>query len=80
MNNKEYYENLFEGYPDVVTLPEFRCMLGGISDAAARRLVREKRVKSYYVNYTYLIPKCWVIEYVLSDDYQTYKKKLKATI
>lgn len=80
MNNKDYYENLFEGYPDVVSLPEFRRMLGGISDAAARRLVREKRVKSYYVNYTYRIPKCWVIEYVLSDDYQNYKKKLKATI
>lgn len=80
MNNKDYYDNLFEGYPDVVTLPEFRRMLGGISDAAVRRLVHEKRVKSYYVNYTYLIPKCWVIEYVMSDDYQKYKKKLKATI
>lgn len=80
MNDKEYYERLFEDYPDVVTLPEFRQMLGGISDAAVRRLVRKKRVKSYYVNYTYLIPKCWVIEYVLSDDYQKYKKKLKATI
>lgn len=30
MKNRPYYEKLFEAYPDVVTLPEFREMLGGI--------------------------------------------------
>ena len=30
MNNRSYYEKLFKAYPDVVTLPEFRAMLGGI--------------------------------------------------
>ncbi len=30
MKNCPYYKKLFDTYPDVVTLPEFREMLGGI--------------------------------------------------
>ena len=38
MKNRPYYEKLFEAYPDVVTLPEFREMLGGIGNTTARKL------------------------------------------
>ena len=78
--SKLYFESFFSKYPDVVTLAEFRNMLGGISDAAARKLMRENRVKHYYIDTTYFIPKVWIIEYVLSDDYEQYKKKLKVQI
>jgi hypothetical protein len=78
--SKRHYEQLFEGYPDVVTLPEFCKMLGGIGDSTARKLMRENRVQHFYIRYTYLIPKEWVIDYVLSDHYGEYKKALKVQI
>lgn len=80
MRNKQYYNALFESYPEVVTLNEFRKMLGGIADSTARKLMQENRVKHYYIRCTYLIPKEWVIEYVLSKHYATYKKSLRAQI
>ena len=33
MKNRKYYENLFADYPSVVTLTQFRGMLGGIGDS-----------------------------------------------
>jgi hypothetical protein len=78
--SKRHYEQLFESYPDVVTLPEFCKMLGGIGDSTARKLMRENRVQHFYIRYTYLIPKEWVIDYVLSDHYNEYKKALKVQI
>lgn len=40
MCKRVYYEKLFLHYPDVVSLPEFRKMLGGIADSTARKLMR----------------------------------------
>ena len=78
--DKNYYTVLFEKYPEVVTLDDFKKMLGGIADSTARKLMQENKVKHYYIRCTYYIPKAWVIEYVLSKHYTTYKKKLKAKI
>lgn len=80
MKNRPYYEKMFETYPDVVTLPEFREMLGGIGDTTARKLMRENRVKHFCIRRTYLIPKAYVIDYVLSKDYAKYKEKLNVQI
>ncbi len=57
IKNEKYYEKLFEDYPDVVNIKTFREMLGGISEQSARRLMRENRVKHYFVSLTYMIPK-----------------------
>ena len=80
MKTRKYYEQLFNKYPDVVTLSQFRNMLGGIGDGTARKLMRENRVKHYYIRSTHLIPKAWVIDYVLSDHYAEYKDQLKAQV
>lgn len=80
MKKREYYENLFANYPDVVTLQEFREMLGGIGDGTARKLMRGNYVRHYYIRHTYLIPKPYVIDYVLSAHYAKYKKELKVQI
>ncbi len=80
MKTKTYYEQLFADYPDIVTLEQFREMLGGIGDGTARKLMRENRVQHYYIRTTYMIPKPWVIEYVLSEHYAEYKNKLKARV
>jgi hypothetical protein len=78
--NRDYYENLFSDYSDVVILPEFMKMLGGIGDGTARKLVRSGQVKSFYIRDTYLIPKLCVIDYVLSKHYAEYSKKLKVRV
>lgn len=46
MKTRKYYEQLFNKYPDVVTLSQFRNMLGGIGDGTARKLMRENRVNT----------------------------------
>ena len=74
MRTRTHYEKLFAAYPDVVTLPEFQAMLGGIGDSTARKIMRANKVKHFY------IPKACVIDYVLSEDYAEYSKTLKARV
>ena len=45
MKTRAHYEKLFAAYPDVVTLPEFQTMLGGIGDSTARKIMRANKVK-----------------------------------
>ena len=71
------YERKFSTFPDVVTLNEFRAMLGGIADGTARKLLRENHVEHFYIRTTYYIPKEKVIDYLLSDHYMKYRFKLK---
>ena len=80
MNKRAYYENHFASFPDVVILQQFRMMLGGISEKAAYRLIRGHHVQHYYVRKSYMIPKVWVIDYVLSEHYAEYSKMLKARV
>ena len=80
MRNKEYYEERFKDYPDLVNLEQFREMLGGIGDTTARKLMRQNKVKHFYIRSTYLIPKANVIDYVLGEHYAEYKYSLKVLI
>ena len=80
MKTRKYYEQLFNKYPDVVTLSQFRNMLGGIGDSTARKIMRANKVKHFYIRCTYLIPKTCVIDYVLRVDYAGYSKTLKARV
>ena len=79
--NREYYEKLFKSYPDVVTFDTFRIMLGGVSQSFTRRILQKGILKSFMLdNKVYMIPKEYVIDYVVSPAYQSYKHKLKAQI
>ena len=80
MQSRKYYEAYWSQYDDVVTLNEFRKMLGGLGVVQARRLMHENHVKHFYIHGTYLIPKANVIDYVLSSHYAKYRLKLKARI
>ena len=71
------YEKRFRTFPDVVTINEFRAMLGGIGDCTARKLLRQNIIPHYYIRCTYYIPKQNVIDYLLSDHYMKYRFKLK---
>ena len=76
--NKTYYRKLFKSYPDLVTVIQFREMLGGVGDSFARRLIHEDRVKHIYIKPSYFISKASVIEYLLSEDYAGRKLKVRA--
>ena len=57
MKNRSFYEQYFGHYPDVVELPQFREMMGGLSEGAARSLMKQDIVKHYKIRNTYYIPK-----------------------
>ena len=69
MQSRKYYEAYWSQYDDVVTLNEFRKMLGGLGEVQARRLLQNKTVKSFKIRGEYHIPKQCVIDYVLSSKY-----------
>lgn len=80
MKNRKFYEDNFSAYPDVVTLDQFRKMLGGMGNIQARRLMQQNHVKHFYIRGTYLIPKAYVIDYILSTHYAKYRHILKCRI
>ncbi len=80
MKSRKNYEELFKAYPDVVTLIQFRKMLGGIADSTARKLVQEDHVEHFYIRDTYFIPKQCAIDYILGKHYAQYKKKLNVQV
>ena len=80
MTKRQYYEIQFSTYPDIVNLKQFREMLGGIGEGTALKLMQENKIKHYKVKYQYRIPKKWVIDYIMSDDYEEYCKFLRHKI
>ena len=74
---RNYYENKFREYPDMVDLLTFRQMLGGISDSFARLLIHENRVQHIFVKPHYWIFKKSIIDYVLSEDYINRRLKVR---
>ena len=76
MKKRNFYNRLFAKYPDVVNLKQLREMLGGISEGTALKLMQENKIKHYKVKYQYRIPKKWVIDYIMSDEYEEYNPAL----
>lgn len=64
---KSMYKVMFTEYPDVVNVPQACEMLGGISDKTLYRLLKRGIIKSLYVGKRYLIPKAFILEYLLLD-------------
>lgn len=67
MITRSYYETQFDSYPDLVILTEMRKMLGGISERKALDLVHSKRIKAFYIEQRYLIPKICIIDYLIEN-------------
>ncbi|WP_343084941.1 DNA-binding protein [Blautia producta] len=78
--DRKYYRKYFKDYPEVVDLIRFRQMIGGICDNTARRIMREGKVKHFFIRNTYKIPKECVIDYVLSEHYAEDKCKFRVSI
>lgn len=73
-------EERFKDYPDLVTLPQFREMLGGVGLCTVRKLVTDGIVEHLMVKMTYYIPKEEIIYYILSPHYSKLKTTLKHRI
>jgi len=79
--SRKYYEKLFTDYDDVVNLATFREMLGGVSESYLRPLLQRNIIKHFRIKgKEILIPKEYVIDFVVSEIYQKYKHKLKNQI
>lgn len=58
---------LFADKPDIVTLKEMQEMLG-IGKRLAYKLLHSGKIKGVKVGHVYRIPKCRIIEYVMSEN------------
>lgn len=76
---QEYYAH-FSAYPDVVSVTQFRAMLGGIAASTARKFLQEATIQHFRIHRRYFIPKRSVIDFILSDYYQKHKRNLKYKI
>ena len=81
-NLRKKYANLFIKYPDVVELNDLLEMLGGVSESYVRPLLQKGTIKSFKLGNgkIFKIPKEYLIDFVVSDAYQTYKHRLKYQI
>ena len=57
------YGLMFQGFPDVLTVPQLSRMLN-INEKTAYQLVREKQINHFKVGRTYRIPKVAVFSYL----------------
>ncbi len=78
--NRNYYEQLFKTFDDVVKMPDFRKMLGGISEKATYVILRSEHLRHFNIDAEYFFPKVWVIDYVLGEHYARYKQSLSVQI
>lgn len=47
MKTRKFYESYFADYPDLVTLTQFRQMLGGLGEVQARKLMQQDKIKHF---------------------------------
>ena len=81
-NFREKYEKLFSKYPDVLELKDLLEMLGGVSESYVRPLLRNGIIKCFKLGNgkIFKVPKEYFIDFVVSDAYQDYKRRLKSQI
>ena len=78
---RKHYEALFNSYPDVVDTETARIMLGGIGICTVWKLIRDGHLRHInYLEQSFLIPKDWLIDYIMGDHYATYKHTLKSQV
>lgn len=64
MNSQnDFYETMFRGFPDVVTVPQLSRMLN-INEKTAYQLVREQQIHHFKLGRTYRIPKNAVFHFL----------------
>ena len=76
MSTRKQYEKMFAAYPDVVRMDQFRVMLGGITEAAALKLLEQGQIKFFFIRRRHMIPKICIIDYLLGIDFSSQEVRL----
>lgn len=76
MQERYELEVKLRDYPDVMTLKELRLVLDGICESTALSLLHQNKIKHFRIRNHYRIPKVCVIDFMMSDEYVTFKKKV----
>ena len=63
--DKEYYNNLFKNYPDVVKVKQLKEMLPKIGKNKIYDLLKDKKIHSKRIGRDYYIPKVSIINYLM---------------
>jgi len=66
MRTREAYKLMFVSYPDVVNIDQMCEMLGGISKKTGYCLLKAGTIKSLMVAHRHLIPKIYILEYLMT--------------
>ncbi|MFR1570139.1 MAG: helix-turn-helix domain-containing protein [Christensenellales bacterium] len=64
---KELYEKMLANYPDVLTVEDATKLLGFKSQTAVIRRVHQHRIRSLKVRRSFMIPKEYLIDYLLDS-------------
>ena len=74
------YQHAFKNYPDVVDLSTL-CEMIEVSQQYARSRLQRGIIRCYILPHrrSYMIPKAWVIDFLLSQEYAKDKKLLSRT-
>lgn len=78
MSTRIEYETKLRDYPDLLTVKELRPILGDICDRTAFELIHKNKIKHFRIGNKYLIPKAYLIDFIMSEDYSIFKKKVEA--
>ena len=64
---KEYYKKLFVNYPDVLSVEEATTLLGFKSQTTIIRRIHQHRIRCLKVGRSFMIPKEYLIDYLLDS-------------
>ena len=76
MQERYELEVKLRDYPHVMTFKELRLVLDGICESTALSLLHQNKIKHFRIGNRYRIPKVCVIDFMMSDEYVTFKKKV----
>lgn len=74
---RRWYENLLAHQPDVLDAHQI-AQVTGYASRTVSRWCTEGRLKSFPYQYTYKVPKEWLLEFLTSEDYNSITRKSKA--
>ena len=68
---RQFYRRMFANYPDVLTVEDATNLLGFKSQTGVIRRIHQNRIRYLKVGRNFMIPKEYLIEYLLSDCFNT---------
>ena len=71
---RQYFENLLKPYPDVLSVKQIS-EITGYKHKVVTRWCATERLKSILKSPRYMVPKTWLLDFLVSDDYNNICRK-----